>query len=368
MTSFKPKPLKSAAEKALLTPEELEAAIPAVLDLGRAHFTSQCLYTVVALGVPDVIGAGALSVAKIVSSLGCQVNEDLLLRQLRVAAAAGALVESAGEQGEFVYSLTPVGKLLQTGAPQPSMAGGIKHWMEPPMWSAWSKLPEATFAGGDVPFREANGCMLFDYYKANPISAKPFNEFMTFLSEYEAAGVVEGYDWTAFKGRTVCDIGGNYGPTMVALKTKYPEIRTLSFDLPEVIDAISDRASEGVEFVKGNFFDHETIPSCDVAFMKHILHDWSDEDCSKILQSLHLALPVHAKLVIVDTIIPGIGPDDSFTLAKKQNNCLMGIIGGKERTLAEWETLFSTNGWTVEDVIHTTAGGPLCSLITVAKA
>ena len=82
---------------------------------------------------------------------------------------------------------------------------------------------------------------------------------------------------------------------MVALKTKYPEIRTLSFDLPKVIDAISDRASEGVELVKGNFFDHETIPSCDVAFMKHILHDWSDEDCSKILQSLHLALPVHAK-------------------------------------------------------------------------
>ena len=161
------------------------------------------------------------------------------------------------------------------------------------MWSAWSKLPEATFAGGDVPFREANGCMLFDYYKANPISAKPFNDY----SEYEAVGVVEGYDWTAFKGRTVCDIGGNYGSTMIALKTKYPEIRTLSFDLPKVIDAISDRASEGVELVKGNFFDHETIPSCDVdvVFMKHILHDWSDEDCSKILQSLHLALPVHAK-------------------------------------------------------------------------
>ena len=373
MTSFKPKtvvcppPLKPATEKALLTPEELEAAIPAVLDLGRAHFTSQCLYTVVALGVPDVIGAGTLSVAEIVSSLGGPVNEDLLLRQLRVAAAAGALVESAGEQGEFMYSLTPVGKLLQTGAPQPSLAGGIKHWMEPPMWLAWSKLPEATFAGGDVPFREANGCMIFDYCKANPIFAKPFNEFMTFLSEYEAAGVVEGYDWTAFKGRTVCDIGGNVGTTMVALKAKYPEIRTLCFDLPEVIDGISE-APEGVELVKGNFFDHETIPSCDIAFMKHILHDWSDEDCSKILQSLHLALPVHTKLVLADAIIPGIGPDDAFTLVKKQYNCSMGLVGGRERTLAEWEMLFSTNGWIVEDVIHKTVGGPLCSLITVAKA
>jgi len=359
-----PPPLKPAAEKALLTPEELETAIPAVLHLARAHFTSQCLYTVVVLGVPDVIGARTLSVAEIISSLGCPVNEDLLLRQLRLVAAAGVLVESANEQGEFTYSLTPVGKLLQTGAPQPSMAGGIKNRMEPPMWSAWSKLPEATFAGGDVPFREANGCMVFDYYKANPISAKPFNEFMTFYSEYEAAGVVEGYDWTPFKGRTVCDIGGSYGLTMATLKAKYPEIRTLSFDLPEVIDAISE-VPTGVEFVKGNFFDHTTIPSCDVAFMKHILHNWSDQDCSRILQSLRLALPAHAKLIIVDAIIPGIGPDDSFTFAIKQLNCYMGVIGGKQRTLAEFETLFSTNGWAVEDVIHKTAGGPLCSLITV---
>jgi len=99
--------------------------------------------------------------------------------------------------------------------------------------------------------------------------------------------------------------------------------------------------------------------------MKHILHNWSDEDCSKILQSLRLALPAHAKLIIVDAIIPGIGPDNSFTLAIKQNNCLMGVIGVKERTLAEWETLFSTNGWSMEGVIHKTAGGPLCSLITV---
>ena len=122
MTSFKPKtvacpsPLKPAAEKALLTPEELEAAIPAVLDLGRAHFTSQCLYTVVVLGVPDVIGAGTLSVAEIVSSLGCPVNEDLLLRQLRVAAAAGALVESAGEQRVRVQP-HPCGQVASDGRP-----------------------------------------------------------------------------------------------------------------------------------------------------------------------------------------------------------------------------------------------------------
>ena len=66
-----------------------------------------------------------------------------------MAAAEGVLAETAGERGEFMYSLTAMGKLLQTGAPQPSLACGVKHMCEPPMWAAWSKLPEATFAGGD---------------------------------------------------------------------------------------------------------------------------------------------------------------------------------------------------------------------------
>ena len=46
----------------------------------------------------------------------------------------------------------------------------------------------------------------------------------------------------------------------------------------------------------------------------------------------------------------------------------MGNIGGKERTLVEWERVFLANGWALEEVVKDTHGGPLCSLFTVAKA
>ena len=82
------------------------------------------------------------------------------------------------------------------------------------MWVAWSKLPEVTFAGGDVPFTAANGLALFDYYKANPVSAKHFSEFMGVLSTIENPAIVNEYDWTPFKGKTVCDIGENLVPTI----------------------------------------------------------------------------------------------------------------------------------------------------------
>ena len=43
-----------------------------------------------------------------------------------MAAVEGVLTETAGEPGEFMYSLTVMGKLLQTGAPQLSIACGVK--------------------------------------------------------------------------------------------------------------------------------------------------------------------------------------------------------------------------------------------------
>ena len=133
MTNSPPPPIKPAGEKALSSnAEELEAALPAVLGLGSAHFFSQCLCTVVSLGVLDVIGAGTLPLQEIALSLGCRVNEDLLLRQMRAVASKGFLVESAGENGEFLYSLSPTGKLLQTGV-HPSLACGVKHWLAPEM-------------------------------------------------------------------------------------------------------------------------------------------------------------------------------------------------------------------------------------------
>ena len=366
-----PPPIKLASEKALLSGEELEAAIPAVLSLGSAHFFSQCLYTVVSLGVPDVIGAGTLSFREIVGSLGCSVNEDLLLRQMRAVASKGVLLESAGENGEFMYSLTPVGKLLQTGVgPQmPSMACGIEMWLSSEMWSAWGKLPDATYAGGDIPYRAVTGMLFLDYCKIHPTYAKAFNDFMSFFTASEAKGIFDGYDWSVYNGKTVCDFGGSFGTTMATLKARYPQINTLSFDLPEVIDSITD-LPKGVELVKGNLFDPSTIPKCDLAFLKHVFHTMSDEQSNKILQSLHSALPAHAKLVVVDSVLPGPGEDicSPLNTERLQYSCLTATFGGKTRTLVEWQTLFSANGWALEEIVRDTPGGPLCCLITLAKA
>ena len=46
--------------------------------------------------------------------------------------------------------------------------------------------------------------------------------------------------------------------------------------------------------------------------LQWILHDWSDEDCTKILQSCWKALPEKGKLILVEYVLPMI-PEPNLT-------------------------------------------------------
>jgi len=350
-----------------LKPEQIEPAIPAVLGIGQAHFVSQALYAMVKLGVPDVIGADRMPAKDIAAQLDGTPNVEMLGRALRLLSAATGLFEECAVDGEASYGLSTTGALLQTGVEgQPSMACGILHWLEKPTWNAWAELPAYIAGEGPVPYDAANGMPVFDFYAANPDSAAPFNEFMSFFSFGELPIVTGMYDWSAYEGKTVVDVGGNYGPVMGALKAKYPSIKAVSFDLPEVIAAAGE-APEGVELVGGDFFDPATIPKTDGAiFMKHILHDWDDEACTKILTSVKAALLPGAKVVIADAVLPNAGESSDLKVPQTQLDTLMGVIGGKERTRAQWDALAAATGFVVESVLDTPS--PACQMLTLAQA
>lgn len=351
-----------------LTPDEVGPAIPALLGIGQAHFVSQALYAMVKLGVPNVIGADALTAEEIAAQLEGSPNVDMLGRSLRLlAVATGLFIESAAPSGAAAFALSKTGALLQTGVEgQPSMACGFLHWLEKPMWDAHAQLPAHIAGEGPVPFVAANGKPVFEYYAEHPESAEPFNQFMSFFSQPEIPVVTDMFDWTPYDGKAVIDVGGNYGPVMAALKSKMPGIKTISFDLPEVIEA-AGTPPEGVEFVAGDFFDASTIPKVDGAiFMKHILHDWSDDDSIRILKSCREALLPGGKVVIADAVLPPAGESSDIKAPQCHLDLLMGMIGGKERTCAQWEALATASGFNIESVQNTPV--PNCQFVTLAAS
>ncbi len=106
-------------------------------------------------------------------------------------------------------------------------------------------------------------------------------------------------DWRG--DETVVDVGGGNGSLLVALLALKPGLRGIVFDLPETV---RDEASLGerIEFVAGSFF--ERVPPGDVYVLGTILHDWPDEQAAAILRTIRAAAPDHARLLVLDGVIP----------------------------------------------------------------
>merc|ERR1719221_1113395 len=106
--------------------------------------------------------------------------------------------------------------------------------------------------------------------------------------------------------------------------------------------------------IAGSFFKANSIPKSDLIYMKHILHDWSDADCAKILRNVNAALEKGGTLVVVDAVLPEAGQPSAAAAPAFFIDMIMLGIGSKERTQAQWKTLLEAAGF----VIHTITSSP----------
>jgi hypothetical protein len=98
------------------------------------------------------------------------------------------------------------------------------------------------------------------------------------------------------------------------------------------------------ELVVGSFFD--TVPAGGDAYvLRWILHDWDDTNATRILVGCTRAMPPHARLLVIDRLMPErfqhtVG-DLRLTMADLH---MMVALGGRERTEAEFRALFANAG------------------------
>jgi len=70
--------------------------------------------------------------------------------------------------------------------------------------------------------------------------------------------------------------------------------------------------------------------------------------------------------VIADAVLPNAGEGSDLKVPQTQLDTLMGVIGGKERTRAQWDALAAATGFVVESVLDTPS--PACQMLTLAQA
>ncbi|GKA66738.1 caffeate O-methyltransferase family protein [Tanacetum coccineum] len=143
--------------------------------------------------------------------------------------------------------------------------------------------------------------------------------------------------------------GGGDGTAIRSIVEAFPWIKGINYDLPHVVSV--SPACNGIEHVGGNMFDH--VPKADGVLLMKVLHDWTEEDCIRILRNCRNAIPQDGKVIIVDAIV-GRKEDHEF----KEVGLLLDMVmiahtsDGKERTIDEWSYVLHEAGFTRYTLKH----------------
>jgi precorrin-6B methylase 2 len=218
--------------------------------------------------------------------------------------------------------------------------------------SSWTELLHAVRTGESA-FKHVYGEPVFQWALKHPKETAIFQEAMTSISTVAAQAVVNTYDFS--KAKTIVDVGGGHGFLLSSVLRANPNARGILFDMPEVVDGakhtIAGNGLDGrCEIVGGDFF--RAVPSgADVYMLKHIIHDWSDEDSTKILSHCAAGLAPNGRVLIIEAVLPPAGVPAFGKIIDLE--MLVMTDGGRERTEGEYGALLSRAGLKLSRVIPT---------------
>ena len=309
-------------------------------------WTAKILAEVVRLDVPDALANGPMTADELVRNAGIRAHPLALHRALRACAALGIVTEdSVGRFGATRLSTLLMRDTPGTLKPFVEYSGGL-------LWKVWSGLPEG-LATGTSQARAQLGMEFFDYLSAHPKALEEFGATLKAHSAVANTGIMERYDFAGI--RTLVDVGAGYGPLAIAVLEKYPEIRGVVFDLPEVIDAAptqlpvdDESVARRLSYAPGDMF--KDVPAADAHVLKLILHDWDDAACAKILANVCARLERGGRVICIDNVMPPLG-DVSDVPQKLLDVNMMLLLSGKERTRVEWEALYRGAGLAITAMV-----------------
>ncbi len=313
---------------------------------------TRALCTVADLGVADHIEpGGSRSAAYLAKATGA--DERSLYRVLRCLASHGVFRETAA--GEFDH--TALSDALRSRATGSFRAGAQMFHR---VFAGFDGLDHAVRTG-EPGFVKLFGKPVFDYIMEHPELGPVFDAGMTCFHGFETAAMLQAYDFGSVE--VLADIGGGNGSLIAAVLQRYPRMRGMLFDLGHV----TARAQESLKrqdvadrcrVVEGNFFE-AVPPGADAYLLRHILHDWTHDQCLQILRHCRRVIPQHGRLLIVECVVP-VGNDPSP--AKDFDLLMMTFPGGMERTESEFRALFRQAGFELTSIT------PTSTMVSVLEA
>jgi C-methyltransferase len=301
--------------------------------LSRLYVVSRSIYAIAELGIADLIGEAPVSASDVAEAAG--VSGEYLSRCLRFLAAHGVFEETSPNW----FRATPLSVVMRDDherSMRPVLRMVSNEW-----WDAAGRLPEIVRTGRSGT-ELAHGRTFSDLLNRRPNLQQRFTEGMSAISRFDDEAVAAAYDFSGVG--VVADLGGGEGNFLKEVLRRSSRWSGVLFEQPQVIEGsalLDDLVRDGrARLIPGNLFEVLPAPA-DVYVLKGTLQTFADRDAVAILRNCAGVMRPSDKLLIIEPVTPpGSGPH----LTKTMDMVMMFLLGGKQRSLGEWNQLLALAG------------------------
>ncbi|KAK7993657.1 hypothetical protein PG989_007038 [Apiospora arundinis] len=353
----------SALESARKLVAALEKPQDALLRFAESPAVWMAMRTCVELGVFAMITESGVSAAEIAKNTGA--DELLIRRLLRTLTASGFVAE----QGDGLYGTTPYTKHLS----QRTTIGTVKFLFDmymPITGKAPAFLQDTSYQNpndakhGILQYTQQTDKEVFPWMLL-PENKELFDNAQTFF-EGDRGSRPSWVEWFPVQEKllkgcssetpVLVDVAGGRGHDITEFHEKFPQEagRLVLQDQQPVLDSATDLPAS-IEKIPIDFYKDVPIEGSRIYFMKFVMHDYSDEDCLRIIQNVKAAMTEgYSYLVINDFIIPDVG---CSLLPAQWDLMMMLVMSGLERTESQWKTLIDAAGLKLEGLYQPPGDG-----------
>jgi 2-polyprenyl-3-methyl-5-hydroxy-6-metoxy-1,4-benzoquinol methylase len=318
-------------------------AFDLIQQLCASQYLVRSLHVVAELGVADAVGDGERSVAEIATHVGA--DPDALKRVLRLLESRGIFVLD----GEVV-SHSAASQFLRIDHPA-SLAAFARMFAQRLQWQSAEQLMHSVTTGesaADLVFPDGGP---WGYLAANPDEGAVFGQAMAAKSAVQIADVLAAHDFSAYK--RIVDVGAGEGHLLRAITSAHHGVTGVVFDLPAVVEAAKGPGTvQHLEFVAGDFFT-TALPAGDAFILMEVLHDWDDDHCARILDTVRRAATPTTRLLVIEIEMT---EDKGPAWPKLLDIVMLALFAARQRTNDEYRKLLAANGFSVMNQTSTPAG------------
>jgi O-methyltransferase domain len=310
-------------------------------QISGGYCLARAVHVLAELNVADALGETAQSAIQLAGAVGA--DAEALSRILRLVSAHGVF-----EQRGDTYQHSAASRMLRTDHPR-SMRAFVRMFGLAINWDAYREL-EYSVKTGRRAMEKTLPEGIWSYLGGHPEANSIFNAAMLAKAQGQIPAIVKCGNFSRFK--IIGDIGGGRGHLLRAILEAAPTTKGILFDLPRVVNEAADLASSRLTLQGGDFFK-DALPKCDAYILMEVIHDWPDREAVRILQEVRRAAAPRAALFLIEAIVPE-GPQPDWS--KMLDIHMLTLLGGKQRTLKEYDALLRQADFEFKEEIDTGTG------------